>query len=269
MLLPCNNWKPTLSIKFSILILVGCVSVTLWQPTLWLWTLGIVFTNHLFLTIAGLIPLSTILGTNITRLPQEAAHRGEIAITIDDGPNPDITPEILNILDRYKAKATFFCIGKIAARYPELCHEIIRRGHAIENHSLSHQWYFSLLDPKRIYREVHEAQTILYNISGQAPRFFRPTAGLRNPQLEPVLAHCGLTLCSWSRRGFDTRVGDANAVLAELTRELQGGDIFLLHDGNTALTTEGQPVILNVLPRLLDKLAESNLHSVTLRSAIQ
>ena len=267
-LLPCRNWKPTLAIKLSFLLLATCVIVTIWHPAVWAWTLAIVFINHMILTIAGLIPRSTLLGPNITRLPHEAAQRGEVAITIDDGPDPEVTPQVLDILDRYQAKATFFCIGKMALQHPDLCHEIVRRGHAIENHSLSHQWYFSLLDPWSIHHEVAQAQALLREVSGHSPRFFRATAGLRNPQLDPVLAHCGLSLCSWSRRGYDTQVSDAEAVLAKLSRDLQGGDILLLHDGSAAHTHIGTPVILDVLPRLLGKLAQARLRSVTLRSAI-
>lgn len=265
---PCHNWKPTLAIKLSLLVLVGASALTLWHPVLWVWTLSIVFVNHMILTIAGLIPRSTLLGPNLTHLPDAAAQRGEVAITIDDGPAPEVTPQVLNILDQHQAKATFFCIGHRAARYPELCREIIRRGHAIESHSLSHHLLFSLFDPWSMHREVSKAQIVLSEISGQIPRFFRPAAGLRNPGLEPVLAHCGLRLCSWNKRGFDTRIGDANTVLSSLTRNLKGGDILLLHDGSAAHTTEGKPVILDVLPRLLDHLAQANLRSVTLRSAI-
>lgn len=262
------SWKPTLAIKLSLGVLATCIIVTAWQPALWPWTLLAVFINHSFLAIVGLIPRSTLLGTNITRLPPEAAQRGEVAITIDDGPDPEVTPQVLDILDRYQSKATFFCIGKLALQHPELCREIIRRGHSIENHSLSHQWYFSLLDPWSIHREVTQAQSVLSEITGQIPRFFRATAGLRNPQLDPVLAHCGLTLCSWSRRGYDTQVGDAEVVLEKLSRDLRGGDILLLHDGSAARTAAGTPVVLDVLPRLLDALARSALHSVTLRSAM-
>jgi peptidoglycan/xylan/chitin deacetylase (PgdA/CDA1 family) len=268
MLLPCHNWKPTLAIKLSILILASCIFFTLWQTWLWPWTLGIVFFNHSILAIAGLVPRSTLLGPNIIRLPQDAKLRGEVAITIDDGPDPEVTPQVLDILDGHQAKATFFCIGRLAAQYPELCREIIRRGHSIENHSLSHNWYFSLLDPWSIHREVHGAQTLLSEITGQPPQFFRATAGLRNPELDPVLSHLGLRLCSWSKRGFDTQVNDADAVFNSLVRDLKGGDILLLHDGSAARTTEGKPVILDVLPRLLDNLTQVNLHSVSLRTAI-
>ncbi|ADE12852.1 polysaccharide deacetylase family protein [Sideroxydans lithotrophicus] len=268
MLFPCRNWKPTLAIKLSLLILAGCIGATLCYPLLWKWMLGVIFVNHSILTIAGLVPRSTLLGPNITRLPLVACQNGAVAITIDDGPDPEVTPQVLDILDRYQAKATFFCIGRIAVQHPELCREIIRRGHAIENHSMSHQWYFSLLDPWSIYREVQKAQQMLTEIGGQEPRFFRATAGLRNPELEPVLAHCGLRLCSWSRRGFDTQINNADTVFNSLVHNLKSGDILLLHDGSAARTAQGQPVILNVLPRLLDNLAQSGLHSVTLRSAI-
>lgn len=267
-LFPGSNWKPTLAIDLSILVFAGGLLVILWQPGLWAWTAGIVLLNHALLSVAGLIPRSTLLGPNIIRLPENAGRRGEVAITIDDGPDPEVTPQVLDILDRYQAKATFFCIGKCAVQHPELCRDIIRRGHTVENHSLSHPWFFALLDPWSIHREVHEAQRVLSEISGQTPRFFRATAGLRSPELEPVLAHCGMRLCSWSRRGFDTSESDTDKVLMKLTRDLQGGEILLLHDGNAARTVQGQPVILEALPRLLDVLARSNLHSVTLRSAI-
>lgn len=268
MLFPCRNWKPTLAIKLSLLLFVACLGYTLWHPAAWPWTLGIVFANRIVLVIAGLIPRSSLLGPNITRLPEAAAQRGEVAITIDDGPDPAVTPQVLDMLDRHGAKATFFCIGKLAARHPELCREIVRRGHDIENHTLSHFWFFSLLDPWTIHHELSKAQQVLGEITGRPPRFLRAVAGLRNPELDPVLAHTGLRLCSWSARGFDTQVGDADAVLDSLTRELKGGDILLLHDGSAARTAAGTPVILDVLPRLLDNLAQANLRSVTLRSAI-
>ena len=106
-------------------------------------------------------------------------------------------------------------------------------------------------------------------ISGQAPLFFRPPAGLRNTLLHPVLVHLGLRHASWTRRGFDTRETNPEVVLNKLTRRLKGGDILLLHDGNAARTIGGSPVILEVLPRLLDNLARANLRLVTLRSTLR
>jgi peptidoglycan/xylan/chitin deacetylase (PgdA/CDA1 family) len=268
MLSPRNNWTYILALKFFLLVLIGAIALTLWNPALWMWSLGAVVANHFILTIAGLIPRSKLLGPNLTRLPYEAAQRGEVAITIDDGPEPAVTPQVLDILDHYQAKATFFCIARKAAQHPELCREIIRRGHTIENHSHAHHWYFSLLGPWNVYREVQTAQKVLSEVCGQTPRFFRPPAGLRNPTLQLVLERCGLRLCCWSKRGFDTRNGDAAAVLASLTRDLKGGDILLLHDGNAAISATGNPVILDVLPELLARLKQARLRAVTLSTAI-
>ncbi len=262
------NWNPSPLVKASLLLLIVATAITAWQPKLWPWTLGAVCIDHLLLTAAGLWPRSTMLGHNVVRLPARAAERGAVAITIDDGPDPEVTPHVLDILDRYSARATFFCIGELAERHPELCREIIRRGHAVENHSQFHNHLFSLFGPKRIYREIQLAQTALAGVTGQAPRFFRPSAGLRNPFLDPVLARVGLQLVSWSKRGFDTRESDPDNVLKRLVRDLKGGDILLLHDGNAARTTQGTPVILEVLPRLLEKIADAQLHTTTLRGAL-
>jgi peptidoglycan/xylan/chitin deacetylase (PgdA/CDA1 family) len=98
--------------------------------------------------------------------------------------------------------------------------------------------------------------------------FFRAPAGLRNPFLDPVLARLGLTLASWSARGFDTRIGDAERVRNALLRGLRSGAILLLHDGNAAQSPRGIPVILDVLPAVLESAAAVGLHFVRLRDAL-
>ena len=115
--------------------------------------------------------------------------------------------------------------------------------------------------------DIAAAQACLGEITGQAPRFFRPTAGLRNPFLEPVLASLDLRLAAWTRRGYDTREGRPDVVLGRLTRHLAAGDILLLHDGHAARTPTGEPAILGVLPPLLRRLAEDGLRPVTLVDA--
>jgi peptidoglycan/xylan/chitin deacetylase (PgdA/CDA1 family) len=200
-------------------------------------------------------------------LPTAAARRNEIALTIDDGPDPVVTPQVLDILDRFHAKATFFCIGNKVAQHPDLCREIIRRGHAIENHSQQHRHYFSLLGMGGFTREIQTAQDTLFSITGVRPKFFRAPAGLRNPFLQPVLSRLGLRLVSWSVRGFDTQVKDAEKVKNKLLSGLRPGAILLLHDGNAARTNESIPVILAVLPSLLDAAKKAGLHFVTLQEA--
>ncbi|MES2637663.1 MAG: polysaccharide deacetylase family protein, partial [Pseudomonadota bacterium] len=147
-------WHSTLLIKLSvalhILLLVG-LFIT---PKLWPWLLAIFLINHLIIAIVGLWPRSNWLGPNWTKLPVAAINRNEIALTIDDGPDPLVTPQVLKILDDYGVKATFFCIGNKAMQQPELCREIVNRGHAIENHSQQHRHNFSLLGIKGFSREI-------------------------------------------------------------------------------------------------------------------
>lgn len=262
------RWQPTLLVRASITLHALALVAVIAAPGQWRWTLGVVAINHLLLAAIGLWPRSHWLGSNWTRLPAAATARNEISLTIDDGPDPDVTPQVLDILERYAAHATFFCVGEKAARYPDLCRAIVRRGHAVENHSQQHRHHFSLMGPRGFARELQTAQDTLTAITGQRPRFFRAPAGLRNPFLDPVLHRLGLQLATWSARGFDTRIGDAERVKEKLLRGLRAGAILLVHDGNVARTSTGRPVILDVLPAVLESAATARLHFVTLRQAL-
>ena len=261
-------WRPTLLVRLSILLHLAAVIAIVIEPGIWEWPVAAVVVNHLVLTAVGMWPKSRLLGPNWTELPAEAATRNEIAITIDDGPDPEVTPKVLDILDRYQVHATFFCVGTKVQAHPELCREMVRRGHEVENHSASHHWNFALLGLTAMRREVQEGQDMLAAATGQTPVFFRAPAGIRNPFLEAVLCTHGLQLVSWTRRGFDTRERDSGLALKRLTRRLAPGDILLLHDGSVARTAAGTPVILEVLPKLLDKVRDAGLRPVTLRSVL-
>ncbi len=266
--MPDARWQPTLFVRASLVLHVLALAAVIAAPGQWRWALAAVVFNHLAITAIGMWPRSPWLGPNWTRLPSAATARNEIALTIDDGPDPVVTPQVLDLLDRHAAQATFFCIGEKAARHPDLCREIVRRGHAVENHSQHHRHHFSLLGPRGFARELRAAQETLTTITGQPPLFFRAPAGMRNPFLDPVLARLGLRLASWSARGFDTRIGDAGRVKGRLLRGLRAGAILLLHDGNAARTSRGVPVILEVLPDLLKTAAAAQLRAVTLRQAL-
>jgi peptidoglycan/xylan/chitin deacetylase (PgdA/CDA1 family) len=264
---PVQPWRPTPFVQASLALHVLALVAVLIQPSFWRLALGAVIANHLLITAIGLWPRSRWLGANWVELPQQAAQRNAIALTIDDGPDPEVTPQVLDVLDRHGVKATFFCIGVLAERHPELCREIARRGHAVENHSQHHRHHFSLLGPRGFMREIRAAQATLTGITGQRPQFFRAPAGLRNPFLAPVLAKLGLQLASWTVRGFDTQTGDAEKVKTRLLAKLRPGAILLLHDGHAAKTAQGRSVILDVLPRILDEATRRGLHFIRLRDA--
>jgi peptidoglycan/xylan/chitin deacetylase (PgdA/CDA1 family) len=262
-----HRWQPTATIKASFALHALAGAAVLVNPGLWPQALAAVAANHGLLTAAGLWPRSQLLGPNLTGLPPSAAARGEIALTIDDGPDPEVTPRVLDLLDAAGAKASFFCIGDQVLRHPGLAREMVARGHAIENHSQHHWKMFAALGPWRMRQEIAAAQDSIAAVVGRAPRFFRPTAGLRSPFLEPILAQLDLQLASWTHRPFDTQCRDTELVHQRLTHTLAAGDILLMHDGNAARTPAGQPVILEVLPRLLATLHVAKLRSVTLASA--
>ena len=261
-------------IRASLALHAGAIGAVIIRPHWWPWALSAVVADHLLLTACGLWPRSHLLGPNWTHLPPLAAPpppgapRAAVAITIDDGPDPEVTSRVLDLLDEHEARATFFCIGERVDRHPALARAIVARQHEIGNHTYRHLMRFSLLGPRGLAQEITRAQEAIGAATGEVARFFRAPAGLRNPFLEPALIRTNLQLVSWTRRGFDTVSGSAGRVLDSLTRDLQGGDILLLHDGHAARTSSGSPVILEVLPRLLQALAAAQLASITLRAAL-
>ena len=255
------------AIQVSIVIHVLALLLLLhWR--FWPLSLAMLAVNHLVLATAGLWPRSTLLGPNQRRLSGRAAAAGQVALTIDDGPDPLVTPQVLDLLDRFDCKATFFCIGERVTAHADLARDIARRGHQLENHTQHHPGSFSLMGPRGMRREIAQAQATIATVAGERPRYFRAPAGLRNPFLEPVLRTENLQLVSWTRRGFDTVTSDPVLVLARLTRNLRAGDILLLHDGHAARTADGSAVILKVLPGLLAAVAGARLAPVTLSGAL-
>jgi peptidoglycan-N-acetylglucosamine deacetylase len=263
---PPRQWGPRAILRGSLALHLCAGAAVIARPAVWPWALGAVVADHLLVSAAGLLPRSHLLGSNWTRLPVSAGP-ATVALTIDDGPDPEVTPRVLELLASHQARATFFCIGERLRSYPALAREILARGHAIENHSEHHSVGFSLLGPKGITAEVALAQESLREVTGEVGHFFRAPAGLRNLFLDGVLRRANLKLVSWTRRGFDTVDRDPARVLKRLTRGLAGGDILLLHDAHAARTATGAPVILEVLPPLLEAIAVRGLTPVTLRAA--
>lgn len=261
-------WRPGWFISLSIVVHLLAVAMVIWSPETWLWALAVLAANNLLITGLGMWPHGNWLGSNWTRLPESAQLNGDIALTIDDGPDPVVTPKVLDILDRYQVKASFFCIGEQALAHADLCREIILRGHAIENHSMHHGRLFSTLGIAGLSREIGEAQQTLTKITGHSPRFFRAPAGLRNLFLDPVLYRLGLQLSSWSVRGFDTFVSCPQRIKSRLLDGLKAGAIVLMHDGNAAVDRNGQSMIEQVLPELIESAFERGLKFVTLKDAM-
>jgi peptidoglycan-N-acetylglucosamine deacetylase len=260
-------WRAPAAIKASAVLHAGGIAALAAAPEAWAAVLVAVAANHVALFGASFAPRSALLGPNLTRLPEAAAGRGEIAITFDDGPDPEITPRVLDVLDRGGARATFFCVGARAQAHPRIVHEIVRRGHAVENHTQHHSTAFGWYGPDRLRREIAAAQGTLAALAGRTPAFFRAPFGVRNPFVDPVLARLGLAYVSWTRRGYDTVDDDAARVLRRLAGRLDAGDVLVLHDGVAAGAGRARPAVLEALPRLLELAAARGLKPVTLGTA--
>jgi peptidoglycan/xylan/chitin deacetylase (PgdA/CDA1 family) len=257
------KYRPTpLVTAAAALHVAGAVALAA-APRHWRAVAGTIFASHVVLGGISLWPQSRLLGPNRSRLSDAAAARGEVALTFDDGPDPRVTPRVLDLLGQAGARASFFCIGRRVAARPDLAAEIVRRGHRIENHTWSHPHLFSCYLPAAQRREVLRAQEAIERAAGRTPELFRPPAGFRNPFTERELCHAGLTLASWTRRGYDVFERDPGEIFRRLLTGLAAGDVLLLHDGS-AVSGGGNPIVLEVLPRLLDELAARGLQAVPL-----
>ena len=179
----------------------------------------------------GLCPVVTHFATQ---------HR-EVWLTIDDGPDPESTPKVLDLLDAHGARATFFLIGEKVRRHPELLKEILRRGHTVGNHTYSHPVRsFWLVSARKTAAEIDTCAEALRTAGAGSTRLFRSPVGLKNHALHPQLARRGLDLVLWSARGFDTICRDPAKVIARITEDLEPGAILLIHENvpDPAMRTE-------------------------------
>ena len=145
-------WPP--AIRASAAWHVAAIGAGVLVPGALPWAVGAIVLNHALITGAGLTPRSSLLGPNVTRLPEAAAARREVAITIDDGPEPEVTPRVLDLLDAHGQRATFFCIAERVLAHPALAREIVARGHSIQNHTARHRHNFSFLGPRGFAAEI-------------------------------------------------------------------------------------------------------------------
>jgi peptidoglycan-N-acetylglucosamine deacetylase len=164
------------------------------------------------------------------RTRRRTGHERALALTFDDGPNPAVTPQLLDLLDRYDARATFFLIGRYVRACPTLAAEIAARGHAIGNHTDTHPnllW----LSRARILEELERCAASILRATGQRTSIMRPPYGYRGPQVHAAVRQAGLAPpIMWSKTARDW----TRQPIAQLIHRLQAvraGDIVLLHDG--------------------------------------
>jgi peptidoglycan/xylan/chitin deacetylase (PgdA/CDA1 family) len=183
--------------------------------------------THQFFFFASLCPNTRLCVPVITRF---STREREVWLTFDDGPDPQETPLVLALLAQYRARATFFMIGRNAERNPELVREILAAGHTIANHTHTHQSaLFWAYPPSCFVREIDRCADVLAAVAGEPPRFFRGPVGWHPPLLYPVLCRRGLQPVGWTARGLDCGDHNPRRAARRLLDHLQPGAILMLH----------------------------------------
>jgi peptidoglycan-N-acetylglucosamine deacetylase len=222
-----SRWKRHALLGFAFLapLLALCLS-----GTHLVIALAPLFISHVLLLYATLAPNCQWWGPVIRSFQ---TTQPEVWLTLDDGPSPDHTPKMLDLLDRFDARATFFVIGKRAEEYPHLITEILSRGHGIANHTNTHpSGMFWAAGPARIAEEIDSCEEWLRTAPDRPARLFRAPAGLKNLFVHPELARRGLALIGWTVRGLDTVQREPALVAGRVLRGAKAGAIILLHEGH-------------------------------------
>lgn len=177
-----------------------------------------------------------------------AKNKRQVALTFDDGPDPEITPQVLDILKAHQVSAAFFCIGSKIEQSPELLRRIHAEGHLIGNHSYSHAYLFDLYPYRKVLAELEQTNQSIAKCTGCSPRFFRPPYGVTNPAIAKAVKQTGQKVIGWNVRSLDTVIKNEGKLVDRIKRKLQPGSIILLHDTQKAL-----PALLSGLLKYMEQ----------------
>ena len=215
----------------------------------WVW---FIIPAVLFVTVAGLGSAFVCSNYHVKALCSAKTHSKKIAITFDDGPHPE-TLKVLDLLNQYNAKGTFFCIGRQIEKYPEILNQVVNQGHTVGNHTYNHSSTLTL--STRALEELTSTDEIIKNVTGKKPMLFRPPFGVTAPNIAKALKITGHTVIGWNIRSLDTIIEDEKKIFNRIKKRLRPGSIILLHD-----TSERA---VNIFEQLLVLLQENNYTAVT------
>lgn len=186
----------------------------------------------------------------------------KVAITFDDGPHPEYTKKILDILKKKKVKATFFLTGQNAEKYPDVVRRIKAEGHDIGNHTYHHA-NLSPMKLERVKKEIALTELVIKEITGEEPIYFRPPRGVYDQKVRRLLVNKGYSIVLWTVTTQDWRAPGVEYIVNK-AKKAKGGDIILMHDSGALAKAEGAHRIQTVkaLPIIIDNLREKGLKPV-------
>jgi peptidoglycan-N-acetylglucosamine deacetylase len=152
-----------------------------------------------------------------------------IALTFDDGPTL-YTPQVLDLLEKYNYKATFFCIGQQIQQHPNIAKQILSKGHSIANHTYTHTNKMGFLSVNEVISEIEQNQQIIQQTLQITPQWFRPPFGVTNPSIAKAIQQTNLKCIGWNIRSLDTVIQSPTKIVNRLKRKLKPNGIVLMHD---------------------------------------
>lgn len=158
------------------------------------------------------------------------ATKPRLYLTYDDGPHPDTTPQLIEILAAENISATFFIIGSHAEKHPELVQQLAQAGHVIANHTYQHE-FMPMLTTKRIESEIQKTQQAILQACGQTPALFRAPYGILDNRVADCLKERSMKPVYWSSVSEDWLPLGAKRVISRVVRKLSDGDLIVLHEG--------------------------------------
>jgi len=153
-----------------------------------------------------------------------------IALTFDDGPHPEYTPQVLDVLKQYDVKAVFFVIGERIAGNEGILKRMQADGHQIGNHSFSHKKTFPLFGAKKMAADMLQCEQAIEQATGYQTKWFRPPFGVTNPNVAKAVKMRGYRMAGWSIRSLDTIKSGEEKIVRRVISQLKPGSVILLHD---------------------------------------
>jgi peptidoglycan/xylan/chitin deacetylase (PgdA/CDA1 family)/GT2 family glycosyltransferase len=197
-------------------------------------------------------------------------NRLRIALTFDDGPNEPYTSQVLNILEQYRIKATFFIIGQNAQRYPETCRRIVTAGNVIGNHSYRHHKSLCLRRGKAVARDIEQAHQAIYECTGLEPKLFRPPHGFRTPWLMRTVHNLGYTVVTWDNMTSDWKAEKSGEEIVQaIIQRAKPGGVIVMHDGRDTRLKYDRSHMLQALPFVIETLMEKGFDFVTIPELLE
>ncbi len=207
----------------------GFFACTLYLPLLLLGPLPAMVPLALFIGSCCVLPFCPTSCFFLPVISRGKTGKNVVGLTFDDGPSPASTPLLLQLLARHKVSATFFVTGERAAKYPDILRAILAGGHAVGNHSYSHDDLIMFRSVERLVGEIENTQRVFEEFGFQA-RFFRPPVGILTSRYAEALHRTGLQTVNFSRRARDMGNRRVRGLAARILGGLQSDDIILLHD---------------------------------------